>query len=247
LLGEYVALITLAESIRLISRFFIDTLLPALTNVIAARNMAGASAVFKTHMRILFLANTASTCGLILLARPITALLGPKYSGLAPLVVLLALFVGLSSPCAIAGALLSSIGKQQRAVGVAVGQIVLYVVLFLFLWPRWQLTGAVVAYGVAWVVSNFLYFEVAKAHSPFAISITREYGMFGAVATAAALVASKSEIGLVGGLLAWIVTIGLFLLLARYSIDECKELVHFFLPLKSVSRFLSTQPKSPLD
>lgn len=235
LLGRYVAVITLAESTRLISRFFTDTLLPSLTNMVAARNLVAASGVFQTHMRVLFLVNTVSTCGLILMARPITALLGARYMDLSPLVILLAFFVGLSIPSSVGGTVLSSIGKQQRAVGVALAQIALYIILFLFLWPRWQLMGAVSAYGLACFVSGLMYFAVAKHCSPFNLSISREYAVFGVIAAAATFFARTREISLVAGLFAWAGAIGFFALLAQYSPKECKQLIQFFSPVSFIS------------
>lgn len=244
LLGAYVALITLAESIRLIGKFFLDTLLPSLATMVAAHNLAGAAGAFRTHMRILFLANMGTTCGLILLARPITALLGPKYTGLVPLVIILALFVGLSTPSSVGNTVLQSIGKQQRALGVALGQIALYVMLFALLWRRWQLEGAVVAYGVTWTISNSFYLVVAKLSSPFPISIVREYAAFGVLATAAAILASMHAFGFVGGLFAWGAAVAAFILLAKYRIRECKELIQLFIPPSATRQFLGARPKA---
>ena len=234
LLGEYVAILVLADSIRIISRLFLDTLLPSLTNMVAARNLAAASGVFSAHMRILFLANAASTYGLILLARPVTAILGAKYAGLGSLVILLALFVGLSTPGSVGGIVLSSIGKQQRAVGVAVGQVAIYATLFAFLWPRWQMEGAVIAYGIAWVLSNFVLLVIGRLSSPFPFSVTREYVVFGLTAIAAALIAKLAPLGLGAGSIAWIAALGLFLWMAGYSIKECTALIQWFSPLSSI-------------
>ena len=58
-LGKYVAIITLADSIRTVNRYITDTLLPSLTNVLAEKNYAGATDVFAMHMRILLLVNAA--------------------------------------------------------------------------------------------------------------------------------------------------------------------------------------------
>ncbi len=54
LLGEYVAVITVAGIVPMVSGFFMDTLLPALTNTVVSRNYAGAAQVFMMHMRIFF-------------------------------------------------------------------------------------------------------------------------------------------------------------------------------------------------
>ncbi len=237
LLGKYVAVVTLAESIRLINRFFVDTLLPSLTNMLATRNLTAASDVFHTHMRILFLVNTASTLGLILLAGPVTALLGAKYTSLSTLVVLLALLVGLSAPSGVGGTLLSSVGKQQRAVWTTLGQVGLYASLFLLLWPRWNLLGAAVAYGVAWVVGNFLLLFIAKHSVPFHFSVTRDYAVFGVIAAAAAFVARRQAFGLATGLLVWAAAIGLFVLFGKYSAAECLRLFKCFFPFQALRRF----------
>ncbi len=230
MLGKYVAVVTLAEAIRLVSRFFTDTLLPSLTNMLAAGDMKAAADVFHTHMRILFLVNTMSTCGLILIARPVTALLGGNYLSLERMVMVLALCVGLSTPGGAGATLLSSIGKQQKAVWVAIGQLVVYLSLFLFLWPRLQLLGAILAYGIGWVIGNSILIIVARANSPFRMTIGRDYGMFVVAALGAAVVAHFLALNLVEGLGIWCVFCLLFLFLAKFTIEECKNLVQWFTP-----------------
>ena len=234
-LGQYVAVVTLAESIRLISRFFIDTLLPSLTNMMAEHDLAAASDVFSMHMRILLLVNTATTCGLILFARPATALLGQKYIGLTPTVAVLALFVGLSTPGGVGGTVLSSIGKQQRAVWIAVGQTALYLGLFAGLWPRFQLLGAVMAYGIAWVISNLALLITARLSSPFKLAATRDYVVFGVIAVLAAAAARLDHFDFAGALVVWTAATTLFLVFAKYSFGECRKLIHFFLPIRLIS------------
>lgn len=235
LLGKYVAVITLAEAIRMISNYFVGTLLPSLTNTLADGNEVAASSAFHTHARILFLVSMAATCGLILLAHPVTGLFGTKYTGLAPLIVLVALFIGVSTPGSMGGTLLSSIGKQQRAVYVGVGQLVAYLSLFAFLWPRYHLTGAVLAYGISWLVSNAALLMVARLNSPFAFSMARDYVVLAVVATASAIVTQWVTPGVVLGLALWTVALGLFLLLGRYSIGECMALLHCFMPIGRIA------------
>jgi O-antigen/teichoic acid export membrane protein len=244
LLGEYVAIVTLAESIRLIGKFFLDTLLPSLTNLIAAGNVKGASDVFKLHMRILFLVNAASTCALIFLAGPIVTLLGPKYIQLTPLVVPLACAVGLFTPGGVGGIVLSSIGRQQRGVFVALGHIGIYAVLFLWLWAKWQLLGAVLAYGIAWLISNSLYLAIAKLSCPFSMPIGRDYFVWTLVAVCASLFAKTHELGLSSGLLACVAAISVFIILAQYSVGECKQIIDFFVPRSFIGRLRSGRSKT---
>jgi O-antigen/teichoic acid export membrane protein len=235
LLGKYVAVITLAEATRLIGTYFIGTLLPSLTNTLAEGNLAGASAAFRIHMRILFVVCAAATCGLILLAHPITALLGNKYDGLAPLIMVIALFIGLCTPAGVGGTLLASFGKQRRGVYVVGGQIGLYLLLFALLWPRYGLIGAVLAYGVGWVISNAVLLVVARLSSPFAFSVLREYAVFTAISVSSVLISHWKTLGLGSGLMVWAVMVSLFPLLARYSLQECKALLHCFLPVSCFS------------
>lgn len=230
LLGKYVAVITLAEAIRMIGTYFVGTLLPSLTNTLADGNEAGAAAALHANMRILFFVTTASTCGLTLLAHPITALLGAKYAGLSSLIILIALLVGISTPGGVGGTLLSSIGKQQRAVYVGLGQVVVYLCLFALLWPRYRLTGAVIAYGTGWVLANVSLLAVAKFSAPFHFSVWRDYIILAAIAIASAVFSFWKSPSLASGLLAWLVALGAFPVLARYSLAECKSLLHCFVP-----------------
>lgn len=230
LLGKYVAVITLAEAIRLISGFFFGTLLPSLTNTLADGNTAGAAAAFHVHMRILFLISAASTCGLVLLAHPITKLFGPKYAGLAPMITLVALLIGICTPGGAGGTLLSSIGKQQRVVYVTASQIAVYLLLFASLWPRWRLTGAVLAYGIAWVAGNVAGLIVARRGSPFPFSVTRDYAVLVVVAAGAALATRWVTPGITLGLGLWVLAVVSFLVLGQYSIEECKALLHWVVP-----------------
>jgi O-antigen/teichoic acid export membrane protein len=231
LLGEYVAITTLALTIPLINRFFFETLLPSLTNLLAAGNSAGAAEVFRVHMRIIFLVSTATTCGLVLLAAPLTALFGTKYVHLAVPMLLLSLLVGLSGPGAAGGTLLSSIGKPHRAIWVSLLQVGLYTALFFALWPRDQLAGAVLAYGIALLVCNVALFVVGTRSAPFPTLALRDYGAFGAVAVLAAILGWRWTLHhLAFGLLAWVLLLMLFLLADDFRLADCHELARWFLP-----------------
>jgi len=233
LLGKYVAIIALVETIRLINRYLLDTLLPSLTNMVAMGNLPGASDVLKVHARIIFLVNTATTCGLILLAGPLVALLGPKYTSLVPLVILLSLLVGLAAPGNLAGTMLSSVGKQQRAVWLSLGQVGLYVLLFLSLWSRWHLLGAVLAYGISWLLTKPPLLAIASRSVPFRVPLAKDYVMFAIVAVGSAALEHWEPLGLGTGLAAWVVAMFLFLFLGQYSIPEILRLIRCFVPVSS--------------
>jgi O-antigen/teichoic acid export membrane protein len=230
-LGKYVAILTIASMITLLNAFFVDPLLPSLTNLIAARNIEAASQIFFVHMRILLFVNASTTLGFILLAEPLTMVLGPKYAHLGSLIALAALLVGLAAPGSVGGVLLSSVARQQRAVWIGLGQVAMYAVLFLLLWRRFNLLGTVLAYGLALLAANLLMLVVGQRSVPFSASIGREYAVFGAIAVATALLGRfPFSNGIIGGFGIWIVAMWLFLLLGRYRIAECRELLRYFLP-----------------
>ncbi len=236
-LGKYVAITAVATMIPVVNNFFLDTLLPSLTNLVASRNLVAAAEVFSFHMRILLFVNAVTTCGLMLLAGSLMTLLGPKYVPLRFLVVLMVLLVGLAGPGSAGGALLASLGNLQRAVWIGLGQLALYTVLFLSLWPRWQLAGAVLAYGVSVLAANTLLFAVAKHKLPIDYSGSKDYVKFALVAVVAgSLAAALTPFRLSVALPAWAGAVGVFLWLARYRFAECRDLVCLFAPASRISR-----------
>ncbi len=230
-LGKYVAVLTLAMTIRVANNFFLDTLLPSLTNLIADRKHSAASQVLSMNLRILFLINTAATCGLMLLAGAITALLGSQFSSSRPLIILTVLLVGLSSPGAVGGTLLTCVGKQGRAFWIDLGQLGLYVVLFFSLWSRWRLLGAVLAFGIAVLLGHTALLTVAKRSVPLDFHFTRDYLKFALVTLATAVLSMGwTSLGIAAALPAWALATGIFLWLAEYRLEECMGLIGCFAP-----------------
>src|SRR5215469_96671 len=97
-LGRYIAVLTIADSLRAATRFFVDTLLPSLTNIIATGNPAAASQVVTMNLRLLLLVDLIGMGGLILLIDPILHLFGTRYADLRTVSFLLVMFYGLAAP-----------------------------------------------------------------------------------------------------------------------------------------------------
>ena len=113
-LGLYVAIISLADVIRVLAEYFLETLLPSLTNLLASKNLEGASQVLTINLRLMFVVSLGITSGLLFLVTPITSLLGPSYTSLRHLFVLMLVFFGIALPGSVGATLLTSLGKQQR-------------------------------------------------------------------------------------------------------------------------------------
>jgi O-antigen/teichoic acid export membrane protein len=233
-LGKYVAVSALALIIPVVSTVFLDSLLPSLTNLVAAENYKGASEVFAMHMRILFIVGVAGTTGLMVLAGPLTVLLGPKYDSLRVPLVVMVLLLGLTMPGTFGGTLLASVGKQQRAVWVGLGQLGLFICLFVSLWTRWQLMGAVLAYGLSMFLSNVVLLIVAKLSVPISFSVAADYAKFIVIAALSAAVAHK-PLSLAVGLLIWAAAVLVFLIAAGYRVAECTALLYCFAPRRPCS------------
>ncbi len=231
ILGRYVAVVTLASVITMVGASFLDPILPTLTNLIAARNFPAAAQAFSLQMRILFIVNAAVTFGMILFAFPLTALLGPQYSRLAPALILCALLIGLAVPGSVGALLLSSVGKQQRAVWLGLAQIALYVSLFSMLWRKFNLIGAILAYGLALLASNASLFLAGKSSVPFAISVRRPYAALASLALAASFLqmVRPCHDALSASALCC-VAMGLFLYCGGYRLLECVGLFRQFVP-----------------
>jgi O-antigen/teichoic acid export membrane protein len=231
LLGEYVAVVTVAVAVLVVSEAFMDTLLPALTNTVAARNHAGAAQVFMMHMRILFLVITAMSCAVMVLAVPATAVMGSKYASLGGLIIFMAAAYGIAMPGDYGGAVLASIGRQQLAVWPQVLNVCLFVCLFFASWQRWNLTGAVVAYGVARVISNAILMAIALRTARIFPSISGLWLKAAAVQAMVSFVALWwMPLGLASAALTWLGAMVLFLWLARYDSSELKGLAQTFSP-----------------
>ncbi|MFB3813624.1 MAG: lipopolysaccharide biosynthesis protein [Terriglobales bacterium] len=230
-LGKYVAALTLADVIRAANRFFVDTLLPSLTNTFAVGSKAAAAQVFSMNLRLLFVVNLAATAALMLLVDPVLILLGSQYQPLRQLFVLMVLCYGLAAPASIGGTLLTSVGKQQRTFYVYVGQLALFVTLFALLWPKWQLLGAVLASGIAVLVGSILLLVVAVRTVGITISAGRAYLAYFLIgATIGAVAIWGPSLGLAPRTAAWLCGMALFFAAAGYTLDELRQLALCFVP-----------------
>ncbi len=245
LLGKYVAVMTVATIVRMVSGHFMDTLFPSLTNTIAARNYAGAAQVFTLHVRILFLVVTAASCAVMVLAVPATTILGPTYASLGGPVIFMSLCFGLASSGAVGGTVLSSIGRQQLAVWTSVLNVCLFVGLFLAMWPRWNLVGAVVAYGMALVISYVILMVVALKTAQFLPSISGLWLKSAAVQAMVSFIAIWwIPLGPASAIGVWLGAMMLFLWLAQYDWPELRGLAQTFLP--SLAGRLAASPEESI-
>lgn len=231
MLGRYVAVMTVAAVVPKMSALVMDTLLPSLTNMIAARNHSGAGQVFMLHMRVLLLVTVALTCAIMLLAVPITSAMGAKYRSVEGLITLMAMFQGIASPGLFGGTLLASIGRQRLAVWTGLLNLALFSFIFIGTWHRWNLSGAIVAYGLAILVSNSTLMAIALRTATIYPSIGGLWLKAALVQVAVGVIAFwPIPRGLTITVLVWLGGMALFFWLAHYNVAEIEGLVRTFAP-----------------
>jgi O-antigen/teichoic acid export membrane protein len=140
-------------------------------------------------------------------------------------------FFGITLPGSVGATLLTSAGKQQKTVWVGLLQIGLMVLLFFTLWPRYRLLGVTLAYGISLAVTGILVLAVAKWTVPVKFSALRDYALFITVCILAGGAAIRlAPVWMFAALPAWMATMGLYLVLARYRLAECRDLLRCFVP-----------------
>lgn len=230
-LGKYLAVAMIADFMRVMNNLLVDTLLPALTNLLASDNVEGATQIFAVTMRIMAIANIAMGCALIFFVFPIVKLLGPQYIGLTTPMILMACFATLAAPGAISGTLLASVGKQYRVTWLSILRLAISTTTFFALWPHFRLLGAVLASGSALLIFSLALPVSAKFGVPITFSLRSQYVRFALVVVSAAVISECfGPFGLGIATLLWLVAVGVFLAVARYNYAECKHLAQYLLP-----------------
>ncbi len=232
-LGKYVAIMAVAGAIPTINRPIADTLLPSLTNMLAADNEQGAAQVFMIHMRIVFLATVTVSSAMMVLAEPATRLMGARYHSLECAIIGMVMLEGIASPGAFGGTLLTSIGRQRLALWAGFLNVVVFSSLFFVLWHFWNLTGAVVAHGSALIMSNGILMLLALRASgvfPSVLSLWTKSALV--LAGEGVVTLFCYPLGVVNATLVLVSAPTIFLLSAQYKAGELKMLAATFIPGK---------------
>ena len=220
IMGQYVAVMSVAATVILIHNFFMDTLLPSLSNMVATRNDTGAAQVFTMHMRILFLITTTVGSAIMLLGAPITDILGSQYHSIREPIVLMTMFLGISAPGIQGGTILACIGRQLRGVWAGGLHLVLFTGLFFALWKPWGLTGAVCAYGVANLVGKASLMVIALRSTRIFPSMAGLWLRAALVQVIVCLISISDAPGLFAGGAIWVTATAVFLWLSDYGPAE---------------------------
>jgi O-antigen/teichoic acid export membrane protein len=232
LLGKYVALRTISNAIGLIATFFVDTLLPTMTNLIAHKDFSAAGEALHLYLRVLFAISFAASCGLFFASGILIRMFGPAYRDLEAVLVCMIMFTALQNFTSIAANLLTASGKQLYGLALGPLQIGGFCLLFWLLWPSMGLMGVVAGLGIMQVLTQILLFYFVKQLVPIRFTIRKQYGVYALLVMACGSVAYFfPDLGVARDMLLYAAALALFYFISRYSLEECRQLVHCFVPL----------------
>jgi O-antigen/teichoic acid export membrane protein len=238
--GRYVTLITLVSVIPTFATFVLDSLLPSLTNTLALRNYDSSRHLVEIYLRFMLPCGMLAATFAILFARPLFAVLGPRYLDLVSLGLLAFPIAALQVLNWFVGTMFTAIGQPYGDVIAKAGRMVVFCVAFWLLWSRYRLWGAIAAWGIAEVGYQGFGLFVLLRRMPFRFSFVSTYIAFlSTVGLAAAFAGYLGNRHLLISAVAWLALLGGFFLAARYSAREIRELAHLVLPASISAAILS--------
>lgn len=232
LLGEYVALMTLLAPISKIVQFFLNSLLPSLTNTLAQGDLRSCEELSAACTRIVVPASLIMAGVVVLFAHPIVLLLGSKYFGLERLLWVAAPFAVIQAVGWVTANILNAAGKPEfNALGRA-ARIALFLTLFFPMWRHYHLMGVVLTWGICESLCHLVTLVAVVLKAPFRFHFARTYWPSAIALVGLPLLATQLNGAASPGALfcALLVLVLAYLLLAGYSPREIRALAHFVLP-----------------
>ncbi len=232
LLGKYVALMALLLPISKVTSFFLDSLLPSLTNTLARHDLTSARELVEICIRVVVPASLCMAGLLVFFAHPAILLLGSKYEGLERLLWIGAPFAVVQAVNSITATILSACGRPDYDTLSKLLRIGLFVLLFFPLWHRYQLLGAVLTWGVCEVFYHCVSLYFALRTATFRFRFLRTYVPAILVLVSLPMLTSRvmQSLPLPACFGIFLGVVALYFFVAGYTIGEIRALTRFFLP-----------------
>ncbi len=232
ILGQYVAVMTLALALAPLVKRLLETFLASLTNALATNDSRAGALFILTYARLLLPGILCFGVSLAACAPLWLHFFGKPYRQL-PVALAIAAFGGAvySLNCFL-GSMLTAWGIPERIVWAQLASIVTYILLFIPLWRAASLNGAV----LAWTAAELMYFVWAAVTLLRRVSITmpgmaRNCLLFFCILTSAIAVSIQFSAGdWPLRLLICLAAPALFVAWAGYSRHELLQLFRILLP-----------------
>jgi len=229
--GRYVTLITLVSVIPTFATFVLDSLLPSLTNTLALRDYDSSRHLAELYLRFMLPCGMLAATFAILFARPLFAVLGPRYLDLVNLGLLAFPIAALQVLNWFVGTMFTAIGQPYGDVIAKTGRMAVFCTAFWCLWGSYHLWGAIAAWGISEVAYQALGLFILLRRMPFRFSFIPTYLAFLLIVGLWALAARYlAGLNLLISATAWLALVGGFFLAARYSWAEIRRLTMLVLP-----------------
>ena len=224
-LGKYVAIGSIAGIVPRISGFVVDSLLPSLTNCLASGDTRSTIKVTETYLRLMFPTVLSLSLGIVLLVRPILAIMGPLYLELAPLVQIAAAIAAIQSLNLFGSPIFAATDCVQHDVISRLIRTFTFAGSFWPLWTHLGLRGAVFSWGLGELAYQAASLYLMRRNPRVKIRMLKTYAAFTAALLLSALPArSGLRTEYVAGALLAGLTLLAFLVLARYTVAEIRNL-----------------------
>lgn len=231
ILGHYVALMTLVSVVPMFATFVLDSYLPSLTTLLSAGDLEAAELVTRRYIRLICLAGAGAIAFMSILARSLVQALGPHYAELTVVLRIALPFAGVQIGNWIIGTIFSGVGFPQRDAFAKAFRAVLFVAGFYPFWRSAQFLGAVWIWGITETAYQLLSLCLLRGTLRFRLYLFGAYIPMLGIAVALSYVAGVLDAyGTVAAAAGWLVSMAVFLFLARYSRKELASLWRTVVP-----------------
>ncbi len=230
-LGEYVALKSLSQTLRKSLQLLLDSLFPSLAHTWGVNDLASTDAVLFRYIRMFYPMALLSAAFVLCFAQPLLWMLGRPYLALIRILPWAVICASLQACNALHGLLLNASGHAQRALVAAALHAAIFIASFWPFWHRWGFGGAIAAWGLGELVYYLAsYFLLRNLRQVSASAFGNPLLYFGLIGATALWTAHAGRISWQQGTLLWMGNGGAYLVLAGYRGAELQQLIRLLLP-----------------
>ena len=228
-LGIYFVMAQLAAAIQLISGFFLESMLPALINILAQAGRDAARSAYYRGARLNQVIVTSTALMLLCFHSVILSTFGAQYPAHWQVLVVLVLFSGINSLGTLNAYLLTGTGKVDLVVICQALQVGTFVVLFQILGGKNSLLSLALAQGLAMTVGVLATVVATTRGLGMGLRVPREFwaSLATLLGATAALLLTRG-LSILECLLLFLASQTTFLVLAGYHWPEIRSILSLF-------------------
>jgi O-antigen/teichoic acid export membrane protein len=225
-LGIYFVLAQLAVAIQLISGFFLDGVLPALTNVLARVGTDAARSVYYEAARLNQVIITGCTLALLCFSRLVLGTFGPQYFNHWQTYLILVTFSGINSLGSLNAQLMTATGRVSLLLCCQISQVLVFLMLFGLLGGKQSLSMLALAQGLSMTVGLVVTMVATTQLLELGLRIPREFrASLAVLLPVAGLISWAGPLSVVRALFLLLLASAAFFVIAGYRWPEIRALI----------------------